>query len=253
MTWETITIGHRDYGSLTCRIAGKAEGTVTLWCQPLPEAVPFDDVAGKIRYFYTVGSARKAEEQLGEAGLVDPSSNRYADIRQYGCAQWPVSSLRAWLNERFLSGLPEEIRERMVPTRNRLLISRAAAQSQTETMDEEGSIPVPAEGFTVFGQVGNNLRLTFAETEDRVFMPSEAFFTGLGLQFDDRAFPGADGQAEHYWLMDPSRSNGDAFSVCCVTQYPGRSGQGFRAFQNLANANSMNICPSPVFRLREQA
>lgn len=250
MSFKTIQIDHSKYGKLNCRIINCADGIETIWCQPLPENVHYDDPKDPIRYFYTVQSAIKSEVKTGIIGGVDHQSLRFENIQKYGCNQWPVCSLRAFLNTEFLEGLPDEIKNRIVPTENSICISRASAKSEEEDLHEDEMIENEAEQFFITSKLGGRIRSTYARVIDNIYIPLISFMKELGNTDENRLFIGSDGKLRYYWLMDPTPAMNDEFSVNFILQHYDEDKGRYMTYQNLANANSLNITAAPMFRIR---
>lgn len=287
---EIISIPHADYGCLNWTVIDKDEKQLTLWCEALPRKMAFsvpcdsqrylrldmaakgkkggayphgvlcDDVQTLSRAEIDYIISRESNEEIPEKA--NGSKLRAAHLAEYGCNQWPVSSLREYLNGEFLSGLPDEFRHAIMPvTRDIILARNTLVRSGEGTSilwpDMRGQIEMYSEDVSVYdsfsklaakGDQTRYYRYTHAVVTDCVALLSRSDISRLdylkGSSHIERFMPGCD-TPSYYWLINAAYNQADLTeSLAEVVTYVKDPTGKRRAIINCANARAAYaVCP----------
>lgn len=258
---DTIKLRHAKYGNLHWTVINLTDEAITLWCEMLPDFKPFCAPESATRFLrldmggtgkkigaqpqgvlrddiqqltlqqinYILDQEDEAESSGSDIRL-DGSSLRSAHLATYGCNQWPVSSLRTWLNGEFLQGMSSEDRARILPITSDIVLSSSKAKRDIQNAINLPNLQcaeIPYDSNTSLydkyiitsqtpytitsgkrrgeaSQYINYARLTHARITDLISIPSKSMFALCREYFanaENFKRP-LGGKLPYYWLMD---------------------------------------------------
>lgn len=249
MRFESFDVEHREYGQVTWYIVNKTENAMTLIGAPMLDRVKFYNPGAheEARYIrtdfsssrktndpgtlYEVQNAPSAEE------LDNENAQRYNDIVEYGSNQWVVSDLRQCLNGSFFDGFPKEFRDKILPQKHDIVLSRTSVNRYTQGKTSGQNT---SDNTFVYDEYCGNYRLTRSVVEDYIYLPSfeerdilQSFITSCE-RFN---------QPMNFWLLDAAYETSVPYLVKCLAVAIDCDGKIRVNYGNNNARYPLHVCP----------